>query len=451
MSIWDLKDKKALVLGLGMSGRSAARFLCLRGAYVHGVDRQLEKLSVYPDMQALKSLGATFQDEAIFPDLSRFDFLILSPGVSPLHPFVQAAQKDHVPIIGEIELGCRFVKNRMIGVTGTNGKTTVTLMINHILNHQGHRSHALGNVGIPFTQELLHIPSEDWIVLELSSYQIETLSRPVLDAALLLNITPDHLDRYPSMEAYAKAKTMIERSLKPQAAFYMEERAWKEYGRLLEKNNPLLYGYEPSSFIYTNLETVFRGGEKAFDLPPPLKGKRSHDLENVLAVYAVCADRGVSAEGFLEAWQSFRKPPHRIEFVLEHQGVNYYDDSKGTNLDAVIRAVQALEGPVILIAGGVDKGAPYTPWIEAFRSKVKFICAIGQAAGKIKEQLAAYFLVEVFDSLEEAVKGAERKAEKGDFVLLSPGCASFDMFKDYVHRGEEFQRIVRERKRGEKR
>ncbi len=445
MAPWDLKDKKALIFGLGMSGRSAARFLCLQGARVHGVDRQLEKLRASPAMQALKNLGVTFQDETFFPDLSRFDLFILSPGISPRHPFVQAAQEEGVPILGEIELGCRFVKNRLIGVTGTNGKTTVTWMIRHILNHQGHPAHALGNVGVPFTQELLNIPEEDWIVLELSSYQLETLAQPVLDAAVILNITPDHLDRYLSMEAYAKAKLCIERSLKPQATLYFEERAWKEYGMFLEKTTPLLYGYAPSSFIYTDLVSVFRGGEKAFDLPPSLKGKRSHDLENLLAVYALCADQGVTGEGILEAWQSFKKPPHRLEFVLEHRGVKYYDDSKGTNLDAVIRAVQGLEGPVILIAGGVDKGAAYTPWRE-FKDKVKAICAIGQAAGKIKEELSVDFPVDLFESLEEAVKGAERRAKNGDIILLSPGCASFDMFEDYAQRGREFQRIVRKSK-----
>ena len=345
--------------------------------------------------------------------------------------------------MGEIELGCQVAKNPMLGITGTNGKTTVTLLVTHVLQHCAQAAKALGNVGIPFTRELLNIDVQSTLVLELSSYQIETLYQPCLEAGLILNITPDHLDRYQNMEAYAKAKCEIERSLKPGKDLYMEESAWQQYGHLLKSQKPRLYGYHASNFISTDLFTVFRDGKKAFDLPSGLRNKKSHDLENLLAAYALCADRGITGEGFLDAWQSFKKPSHRIEFFIEHQGVRYYDDSKGTNIDAVMRAVQSLEGPLILIAGGVDKGAAYTPWIEVFRNKVKLICAIGQAAGKIHEQIASQIPVMVFNSLDEAVQQATQVVQKGESVLLSPGCSSFDMFKDYVHRGQEFQRIVR--------
>src|SRR4029077_14479995 len=213
---------------------------------------------------------------------------------------------------------------------------------------------------------------------------------------------------------------------------------------LLKGKKPRLYGYDKAAFISTDLSSVFSEGKKLFELPPALKNKKSHDLENLLAAFALCSDRGVLGETFLDAWLSFKKPPHRIEFVTEFQGVSYYDDSKGTNIDAVKRAVQSLEGPIILIAGGVDKCAPYTPWLEEFKNKVKLICAIGQAAAKIYEQLASHIPVMIFHSLDEAVHQATRFAQEGDNVLLSPGCSSFDMFKDYVHRGKEFQRIVHE-------
>ena len=296
---------------------------------------------------------------------------------------------------------------------------------------------------VPFTRELLSISSQDIIVLELSSYQIETLYQVCLDSAIVLNITPDHLDRYKTMESYAQAKCEIERCVKPEGHLYLEEKTWQEYGYFLKKKKPRLYGYEQTSFIYTDLLAVYRAGEKVFELPSSLKNKKSHDLENLLAAYALCADKGVTASAFLEAWRSFKKPAHRIEFVLEFQGVRYYDDSKGTNIDAVIRAVQSLEGSIILIAGGVDKGSAYTPWLQEFRNKVKSICAIGQAAAKIRDQLASHLPVTIFNSLDEAVQQATRLAQRGDIVLLSPGCSSFDMFKDYAHRGEEFQRIVR--------
>lgn len=438
--------KRVVVIGMGMSGRSAAEFLIAHGALVHGVDRDPHLLSTHPEIHTLQQRGLTIQFEKDCQDLTLFDLVVLSPGVPLQHPLVQLAQRLALPIIGEIELGCQFAQNPMIGITGTNGKTTVTLLITHVLKHCGQLAHALGNVEIPFTRELLNLPPSDSIILELSSYQLETLHQPCLESALLLNITPDHLERHGTMEAYAQAKCRIERCLKAQGHLYMEEKAWQQYGSLCREKIPRLYGYHPTSFIYTDLQAVFCQGNKVFELPLVLRNKKTHDLENLLAAYAICANRGISAAHFLEAWQSFKKPLHRIEFVTAYQGITYYDDSKGTNVDAVSRAVQLLEGPIILIAGGVDKGSTYAPWLEEFKNKVKSICAIGQAAAKIQTQLAGHFPVIIFSSLEEAVHYAAQEAEQGDKVLLSPGCASFDMFKDYAHRGREFQRIVHELK-----
>lgn len=436
--------KKVLVVGLGLSGRSAVRFLQAHGASVHGVDRDSQVLDQNADIQELKQKGLTIQLDQDCQDLSSFDFIVLSPGIPDKHPLVQAAQQAGLPLLGEIELGCCVTVNPLLGITGTNGKTTVTLLITHVLQACGQQARALGNVGVPFTQELLTIDPQDTIVLELSSYQLETLYQRKLDAGVLLNITPDHLDRYGTMEAYAKAKCNLERCLKPTAPLYVEEQTWQAYDYLFQESMPRLYGYQASSFIYTDLQHVFRRNERAFELPPALQNRKSHDLENLLAAYAVCADRGITGQDFLQAWHTFKKPAHRIEFVLEYRGVRYYDDSKGTNLDAVIRAVQSLEGPIVLIAGGVDKGAAYTPCLEQFTNKVKSICAIGQAAAKIQTQLSAHIPVMLFQTLEQAVQHASQLAQAGDCVLLSPGCASFDMFKDYAHRGHEFQRLVRE-------
>jgi len=439
--------KKVLVLGMGISGRSAAEFLLAYGASVHGVDRDANALENHPEIQSLKQAGLTVCLEKDFHDIQPFQFLILSPGIPLTHPIVQAANQAEVPIMGEIELGCQIVKNPMLGITGTNGKTTVTLLVTHVLMHCALSAKALGNVGVPLTRELLNIETQhspSTLILELSSYQIETLTHRCLDGGVILNITPDHLDRYHTMEAYGKAKCEMERALKFGAHLYMEEQAWLQYGSFLKTHKPRLYGYPETCFIYTDLHFVFRDGKKSFELPSSLKNKKSHDLENLLAAYALCADRGVSGEQFIHAWTLFKKPGHRIEFVIERQGVRYYDDSKGTNLDAVIRAVQTFDAPLILIAGGVDKGAAYHPWLEQFKDKVKLICAIGQAAAKIHAQLSAHLPVAIFNSLDEAVQQAAQFAQKGDVILLSPGCSSFDMFKDYAHRGDEFQRIVRE-------
>lgn len=436
-------NQRILVIGLGLSGRSAVRFLIRQGALVVGVDHDQNHLENHPEVQNLKQAGMEARS-----DQERFGFenialVILSPGVPSTHPLVLEALRNGIEVIGEIELGCRHINNPILGVTGTNGKTTTTLLIAHVLNACGISAKALGNVGSPFTQEIMDLDPADVIVLELSSYQLETLQQKVLDAALLLNITPDHLDRYRDMEEYAAAKCRMQLCLKAGGALVIESHTSHAYQHLLQKTPILTYGYAADLPLYSDLKSVYHCGQKVFDLPSSIAGRSHHDLENAMGAYALCASRGVTGSQFIQAFQTFQKPAHRIEFVLEHDGVKYYDDSKGTNIDAVIRAVESLDGPIILIAGGVDKGAAYTPWIKAFKGKVKGILAIGQAADKICKGLGERFSVEIINDLEQAVARAAVLAEKGDTILLSPGCASFDMFKDYAHRGEVFQRAVR--------
>ena len=265
-----------------------------------------------------------------------------------------------------------------------------------------------------------------------------------------MNITPDHLDRYKTMMDYAKAKCEIGRTIKHGFWLYVEENAWKQYKHLLDYKIVRQYGYSPSSYIYTDLFMVYRDGKIAFILPSSMQGKKSHDLENLLAAYALCSDRGVTGPAFLAAWHTFQKPPHRIELFEEYNGVRFYDDSKGTNIDAVIRAVQSIDGPIILIAGGVDKNFPYTTWLEEFKDKVVHIFAIGEAAKKIHAQLSSTIPITLCSTLDSAVGQAIQLAQKGENVLLSPGCSSFDMFRDYAYRGQEFKRIVRELLKEEK-
>ena len=345
-----------------------------------------------------------------------------------------------------MELACRSITQPFIGITGTNGKTTVTLLVEHVLNHCGKAAAALGNVGVPLTSELTELDESQIIVAELSSYQLETLQTPLIDAGVILNITPDHLDRYGSMEEYAQAKFQIASCMKPGAPLYIEERALKDYEHLLRDPSVLSYGYSSGCPLYTDKTNVYLNGELAYPLPPAQRSIASHDVENQMAAFALCHALGVSGDQFLEALKSFKKPPHRIEFVEKIGGVSYYDDSKGTNIDAVIRAVALFPGQVILIAGGVDKGFSYHSWVEAFGGKVKKICAIGQAAEKMERELSEELSVARFATLDEAVHDAFRMAKSGDTVLLSPGCSSFDMFRDYAHRGDEFKRIVRELK-----
>lgn len=434
-----MRGKKVLVIGLGISGAAAANFLLDRGAYVHGVDRNLST----PAIDALRERGATIRLDSVPCDVSFFDLIVVSPGIPQDHLLYREAQKAGVEVIGELELGCRYATQRMIGITGTNGKTTVTLLITHVLNDNGWHAKALGNVGVPITKEISLAKPSDVLIMELSSYQLETLTSPVLNAAVILNITPDHLDRYKNMDAYACAKFRIGNCLKKGAPLYIEGKTMAEYGSLLDPEYVIrTYGYSKDDFLSTDLITLVQAGETVGLLPSSYQGKASHDLENLMAAYAMCYEVGVTFAQFIKSLESFKKPSHRIQFIRERQGVFYYDDSKGTNIDAVIRAVERMPGKVVLIAGGVDKGAAYTPWIKEFDHKVKGICAIGQAAKKIERELSHAIPVSIHLSLKEAVEAASNLAEKGDAVLLSPGCSSFDMFRDYAQRGEEFQRFV---------
>jgi UDP-N-acetylmuramoylalanine--D-glutamate ligase len=443
----ELKNKKVLVIGLGLSGRSAARFLLKRGAIVSGVDRNQELLNSNEDILELVKDGFLAKHESEVIDLHQFDLVVVSPGIPHHNPYYAAAKKAGIETIGEIELACRFLNQPFLAVTGTNGKTTTTLLIAHVLNESGKMASALGNIGVPLTAEMDSSTfglDGQILVVELSSFQLETLNKKIVDAGVILNITPDHLDRYPDMQAYAAAKLRLKDCLKPKRNLYIFEATYQEFKDLLNHHKSLTYGYSPSCTYYTDKQQVYFENTVEYFLPSEYRDLQSHDVENMIAAYALCKEMGVTAEQFLKAFASFKKPSHRLEFVRSFNDVTYYDDSKGTNIDAVIRAVNALKGEIILIAGGVDKGAAYTPWLNAFAGRVKCVFAIGQAAFKIKQDLSPNLPVEECSSLELAVKDATSIAKPGQVVLLSPGCSSFDMFRDYVHRGEEFKRIVNE-------
>ncbi len=400
-------EKKALVIGLGISGRAASEFLLSLGYLVTATDQK--------KLDPIKGIDVV--EESTLFSLVGFTLVIASPGVPSTHPLLKEAADKGIEVIGEAELALRHLKQQAVAITGTNGKTTVTELVTHVLNFSGKKAKALGNIGIALAQHVLSADPDEIAVIELSSYQLETLKSAPFEAAVILNITPDHLDRYPSMLEYALAKIRIENCLKPNGTLYIYEDVAKEYGAYFSKP-------------FTSF-----GAKEIFSL-------KGHDLINTNVAWLLCSKLGVSYDGFLKALETFKKPSHRIEFVKKVAGVHYYDDSKGTNIDAVIKAVSSLQGRVVLIAGGVDKGASYMPWKEAFKDKVMQMVLIGEAAPKIQEELGLFFNVKIVDSLANAVEEASRVAEPGDTVLLSPGCSSFDMFRDYAHRGKEFQRFV---------
>jgi UDP-N-acetylmuramoylalanine--D-glutamate ligase len=413
--------RSALVLGLGLSGKAVVPLLIAQGDRVFGYDDQIP----LDQLEREKFEGMELLSNQQDVPWAEIDLLVPSPGISPRHPCYQKARSLGIEIKGEAELALRRLDQPAVAITGTNGKTTVTLLVAHILREAGIKAKALGNVGEPLSTYLINPEKESVAVVELSSFQLETLSTPAFDAAALLNITPDHLDRYATLEDYARTKCHLQSLLKPMASFFVSQPVVDQFSSFLQP------GYQ----VYSaeKIEEI---------LPVDYRSWGAHDVDNAMAAWALCKPFEVTAESFRRALCSFQKPKHRIEFVRSIQGVHFFDDSKGTNIDAVMKAVEAMKGPVILIVGGVDKGASYFPWKEAFRGKVKRIIGIGQAAPKIFRELNTDFEMEIVDSLSSAVENSMAYADEGDHVLLSPGCSSYDMFRDYAHRGEEFQRSV---------
>ena len=396
--------QKIAVFGLGVSGKAAAAFLLQKGHFVLGIDRKAEEIQTQREILALREQGMLLTEESVA--LEGVEQIIASPGIAPDHPLLQQAEQKKIEVIGEIELAFRHLRNRCIGITGTNGKTTTVLLTTHLLNQGGKKAKALGNVGVGLSSYLLHPDPEEILVIELSSFQLETVQTPCLDMAVVLNLTPNHLDRHPTMEAYALAKLSIQNCLKPGGKFFVSRAVAEEYGSYLRKPFEVWEG---------------------------------------LAVNAIAKEWGVAEKDLVAGVQTFQKPPHRIEWVADIRGVSYYNDSKSSNVHSVLYAVNQVDGPIVLIVGGTDKGSSYRPWIEPFRGKVKKLIAYGAAAKKMEEELGRELPFERRGLFRDAVLAACAAAEERDVVLLSPGCSSYDQFKNYEHRGDVFKQIVKER------
>ena len=398
---------KVLVLGYGVSGKASAALLRSRGFGVVAVDKS--------------PADGVLLDSADFC-VDGIEQVVISPGIAFSHPIVQKALASSIEVIGETELAFRLVENQCVGITGTNGKTTVTMLVEHVLNASGIRAKAVGNIGTPLSQYLLAPNPEEVLVVELSSFQLDTLQAKKLKASVYLNLTPDHLDRYPTMRDYAAAKAKIQNC---SDKLFVSKQVAEEYGDLLKP------GFE--IFEYDQEALAPNSWLEYIQLGAP-------ERQNVQAAEALCAEFGVGKDRFLEAIKDFKKPHHRIEWIGEARGVHYFNDSKGTNVDAVLHAMELFKGPVILIAGGVDKGASYQRWIKKFEGIVKKIIAYGEAASRMEAELSPFFLFERFELFGDAFDTASREAKEGDSVLLSPGCSSFDQFRNYEHRGDEFRK-----------
>lgn len=407
--------KKALILGLGVSGKSSWNYLKKKGYQVRGVDKNVRE----------------FAGETVFPEtelscLSDIDLVVKSPGIGFDHPLVKECKKREIPITSDIELGLLDLKEKnktLFAITGSNGKTTTTLLTTHILNQCHKSALALGNVGNPLL-DFVDAP-DDFFCIELSSYQLENLSLPVFSGALILNVTPNHLERYSSFEDYARAKFQLQFCLKEEGKLYLNEKTKSQFSQLIEPK------------YKEKVATIFPLGYRdvGFSL-------MAHDWENASASYALCALAGVKEEEFWQAFKSFKKPPHRVEFVRLLNGVSYINDSKATSVDAVQKAVEGLSGEIILIAGGLWKTGSFQQWQESFKGKVRQALLIGQSAEKIEKEIAGFVPVEKCETLKCALKRAEEIAREGQSVLFSPGCQSFDQFTNYEHRGNVFKELV---------
>jgi UDP-N-acetylmuramoylalanine--D-glutamate ligase len=439
----DFRNKRVTVVGMGKSGVAAARALQALGARVTITDKKpLQQLAAQ-----VRALGAPeiVVEAGGHPDrlFIGTDLVVLSPGV-PKIPQVQDARRRGIKVIGELELGWMLADSPFIGITGTNGKSTVTTLVGLMLRKAGKRTLVAGNIGIALTEDIGLLRGQDWIVVELSSFQLEDIDTFRPRIATVLNITQDHLDRYATIEEYGDAKARI---------FLNQQR---EDVLVLNFDDPLVRALAPrapSRVVPFSRSTRQPDGVSVEDgvlsmqhetvcRTEDIRIKGVHNLENAMAAAALALAAGVDRGSVAAVLREFPGLEHRLELVREKDGVTYVNDSKGTNVGAVVKSVEGFAQPVILIAGGLDKGSDFGPLFDLFRRKVKLLILIGAAAGKMAAALGAAAETVVAPTLRDAVKLGHDRAATGDVVLLSPACASFDMFRDFEDRGRQFKEAV---------
>lgn len=426
-----------LVLGLGKSGLAAIELLRAEGAKVTAVDNR--PLSDLPTVgKSVENSEISFSPESS-ASLESIDHLVVSPGVPLERPLIVEARRRGIPVLGEVELAFEFLRGPIIGITGSNGKTTTTALTGHILAQAGIDSQVGGNIGLAVTAMIASSGFTRWNVLELSSFQLETVNRFHAQIAAVLNVTPNHLDRHGTFDAYAAAKGNI----------FRNQRAadWA----VLNAGNPTSAAYAPTctariarfnaEAAHVNSGNIELFGEPLMPVSAiPLPG--AHNRENVMAAAVMASLAGASHEAIAAAVTSFRGVPHRLEFIRDFRGIRFYNDSKATSVDATLKALEALDGPLWVILGGLGKGASYAPLIPQLRSKAKAALLIGAAAPQIEADLKGEVLLELSGTLESALNSALRQAQPGDTVLLAPACASYDQFKSFEHRGDTFRQLV---------
>lgn len=450
MQTTQLKDKDVLVLGLGRSGMAAATLLSRDGARV--VVRDEGNGDVLQERASqLRERGVRVELGNHFDWAKHFDLAVLSPGIAPERPMVREVTKRHLPVLSELELAYRFCLCPIVAITGTNGKTTTTELITEAVLGCDKRAIAAGNIGYALSDAAEQSANLDALVVEVSSFQLEKIDRFRPDVGVWLNLTPDHLDRHGSMEDYARAKARLFLNQKAEDVAILSTQALNWARRVgASFNGRLITIAANGDTADLWLDPVDR--QTIWSWLPECRGivmrldetnlRGQHNAENILATLAAGIALGLPVRGVREAILGYCPQPHRCELVAEINGVTFINDSKATNVDAVAQALQSLPGPVVLIAGGRDKALEFTGLKEVMTGKVKLAVVIGETADKLRAAWGGVVPCQRAATMAEAVRLAAQHARRGDTVLLSPACASFDMFRNYEHRGDEFKAQV---------
>ncbi|MEQ1643365.1 MAG: UDP-N-acetylmuramoyl-L-alanine--D-glutamate ligase [Pyrinomonadaceae bacterium] len=447
-----IEGRKALVLGAGKSGVESARFLAMRGATVALHDkRAVEEWS-----EAARSLKETLNVGLIGGDipswlLDQIDLVVISPGVPTNTIPARYVDRKDGEVIGEVELASRFLKGRIVGITGSNGKTTTTALIGELLKDSGIETQIGGNIGTPLLSLAETSTDDGWTVVELSSFQLETIVDLRPNVAICLNVTPNHLDRYEGFQDYAVAKhrLFMNQTAEDVAILNADDEITASWASGLRANVVLFsVKKELDEGLFLRGEELIccsNGKEKVLTTRGEIFLRGLHNVENVLAAFAAGLACGASPESMRETVKNFKGVEHRIEFVAEIDGVRFYNDSKATSVDATSKALEALsggDGKTVLILGGRGKNAPYAPLIPLIEASVGSMILIGEDADNIETQLSGFAPIIRAESLQAAVAKGFEAAKSGDAVLLAPACASFDMFRSYEERGEVFKKAV---------
>ena len=448
----ELQGKKVLVFGSGKSGIGASDLLAKVGAFpvIYDGNAEIDKDAVvhktdgaYPVTVYAGELPKEVQDS--------LDLVVLSPGVPTDLPLVKSFYEQGLPVWGEVELAYRVGDGEVLAITGTNGKTTTTALLGKIMQDARESVFVVGNIGTPYTSKALEMNPNSITVAEISSFQLETIDEFAPKVSAILNITEDHLNRHHTMEEYIRVKELIteNQGTEDVCVLNYEDEVLREFGKHLTPR--VVYfssGRKLDEGIYLDgNKIILKDGEKEIEVvkTEDLKLLGKHNFENVMAAVAMAYYDGVSLDSIRKSICEFTAVAHRIEYVTEKKGVVYYNDSKGTNPDAAIKGIQAMNRPTLLIGGGYDKQSGYDEWIEAFDGKVRYLVLIGQTKEKIKEAAEKHGFHDIIlcEDLKEAVKVCEEKAQPGDAVLLSPACASWGQFDNYEQRGDMFKEYVR--------